>query len=48
MLTDLFAFSVAPKIHEALQIAETYMEKTENFNGKVRNFPCEGQYFKAL
>lgn len=27
---------VAPKILEALKIAETYMEKTENFRGKVR------------
>ncbi|KAL6105398.1 nemf [Pungitius sinensis] len=26
--------AVAPKILEALQIAETYMEKTENFSGK--------------
>lgn len=34
-LTGLF-FSVVPKILEALKIAETYMEKTENFNGKVR------------
>lgn len=33
---DRTAFSVAPKILEALKIAETYMEKTENFNGKVR------------
>lgn len=30
------AFLVAPKILEALTIAETYMEKTENFRGKVR------------
>uniref|UniRef100_A0A8C3AP82 Ribosome quality control complex subunit NEMF n=1 Tax=Cyclopterus lumpus TaxID=8103 RepID=A0A8C3AP82_CYCLU len=30
----LAAFSVAPKILEALQIAETYMEKTEHFSGK--------------
>lgn len=29
-------FSVAPKILEALKIAEIYMEKAENFNGKVR------------
>ncbi|KAG8013295.1 Nuclear export mediator factor Nemf [Nibea albiflora] len=28
------AAQVAPKILEALQIAETYMEKTENFSGK--------------
>lgn len=28
------AAQVAPKILEALQIAETYMEKTENFRGK--------------
>ncbi|KAK2825926.1 hypothetical protein Q5P01_020140 [Channa striata] len=28
------AAQVAPKILEALQIAETYMDKTENFNGK--------------
>ncbi|KAM9341035.1 ribosome quality control complex subunit NEMF [Symphorus nematophorus] len=28
------ATQVAPKILEALQIAETYMEKTENFSGK--------------
>ncbi|XP_053191485.1 ribosome quality control complex subunit NEMF-like [Scomber japonicus] len=28
------AAQVAPKILEALQIAETYMEKTENYNGK--------------
>ncbi|XP_059209037.1 ribosome quality control complex subunit NEMF-like [Centropristis striata] len=28
------AAEVAPKILEALQIAETYMEKTENFSGK--------------
>nr|XP_046267885.1 nuclear export mediator factor NEMF-like [Scatophagus argus] len=28
------AANVAPKILEALQIAETYMEKTENFSGK--------------
>ncbi|KAI3367622.1 hypothetical protein L3Q82_026464, partial [Scortum barcoo] len=28
------ASQVAPKILEALQIAETYMEKTENFSGK--------------
>lgn len=33
---DLVAFSVAPKILEALNIAETYMEKTEHFSGKVR------------
>lgn len=33
----LAAFSVAPKILEALQIAETYMDKTENFSGKVRD-----------
>lgn len=32
---DLAAFSVAPKILEALKVAETYMEKTENFSGKV-------------
>lgn len=30
-------FLVAPKILEALQIAETYMEKTQNFSGKVRD-----------
>lgn len=29
------AFSVAPKILEALKVAETYMEKSENFTGKV-------------
>lgn len=34
---DWTVFSVAPKILEALKIAETYMEKTENFNGKVRH-----------
>lgn len=34
---DLAVFPVAPKILEALQIAETYMEKTENFSGKVRD-----------
>lgn len=34
---DWTTFSVAPKILEALKIAETYMEKTENFNGKVRH-----------
>lgn len=28
-------FSVVPKILEALKVAETYMEKSENFNGKV-------------
>lgn len=33
---DVAVFSAAPKILEALKIAETYMEKTENFNGKVR------------
>lgn len=33
----IHAFSVAPKILEALKIAETYMEKTENFTGKVRS-----------
>lgn len=32
-----FSLAVAPKILEALQIAETYMEKTENFSGKVRS-----------
>lgn len=32
----LLAISVAPKILEALKIAETYMEKTEKFDGKVR------------
>lgn len=30
-------FLVAPKILEALQIAETYMEKTQHFSGKVRD-----------
>lgn len=30
------AFSVAPKILEALKVAETYMEKSEIFTGKVR------------
>lgn len=32
--TQVDAAQVAPKILEALQIAETYMEKTENFSGK--------------
>lgn len=31
----LFFFSVAPKIWAALHIAETYMEQTEKFSGKV-------------
>lgn len=35
-MLNLAAFSVAPKILEALTIAETYMEKTEKFDGKVR------------
>lgn len=37
-LVSLLFSSVAPKILEALQIAETYMEKTENFSGKVSSF----------
>lgn len=32
----LAAILVAPQILEALKIAETYMEKTEKFDGKVR------------
>ncbi|KAM9708564.1 ribosome quality control complex subunit NEMF [Menidia menidia] len=34
MDSQVDAAEVAPKILEALQIAETYMEKTENFSGK--------------
>lgn len=33
-----FVFLVAPKILEALRTAETYMDQTENFRGKVSNF----------
>lgn len=36
-MNKLLFFSVAPKILEALQIAETYMDKTGNFSGKVRH-----------
>ncbi|XP_067470744.1 ribosome quality control complex subunit NEMF-like isoform X2 [Thunnus thynnus] len=32
--SEVDAAQVAPKILEALQMAETYMEKTENFSGK--------------
>ncbi|XP_040916388.1 nuclear export mediator factor NEMF-like [Toxotes jaculatrix] len=32
--SEVDAAQVAPKILEAMQIAETYMEKTENFSGK--------------
>lgn len=34
------AFTVAPKILEALQMAESYLEKTEQFSGKVRDLIC--------
>lgn len=37
-VSDLSGFSVAPKILEAMQIAETYMDKTENFGGKVTEY----------
>lgn len=34
--SQIYVFSVAPKILEALKVAETYMETSENFAGKVR------------
>lgn len=43
----LVRFSVAPKVLEALQLAETYLEKTERFSGKVSR-KCPGSLREHL